>query len=240
MKFRGNGILQKAEEKALVDLIIYYKSFFNQIYLCVLFDPINRNRERYDGFKYITTVLRKDLRLFNDRKPGDFDLLIIPFISDKLIFEDTAVIEIKIVRPTLKKLKSPNSSGLDQITGLMLEGVPFIGLVHIIIPEPLEDFQVIKMENDEGYPEDFIIDELTFKPVSLQMHRLQNLNLPNYVGYNSFAYSFEEDYIGCSSSVNDINYAQRNPNTSAFFLTKLRLFYKNNSDRFKEQLNLYS
>lgn len=69
-------------------------------------------------------------------RPGDIDLLVIPYHGDELVLEQTLVLEIKAVRATFAKQgKSPNEFGFSQAEGLSALGFPYVGLVHLIVSD---------------------------------------------------------------------------------------------------------
>lgn len=69
-------------------------------------------------------------------KPGDIDLLIIPYEEDALVVSRTIVMEIKIVRASYAKQgKSPNDFGASQVGCLMEHKFPYAVLCHLVVAD---------------------------------------------------------------------------------------------------------
>jgi len=47
-------------------------------------------------------ILREELGFKKGEKPGDFDIIVIPYSENTIHFERTGVFEVKFVKPTLK------------------------------------------------------------------------------------------------------------------------------------------
>jgi len=70
----------------------------------------------------------------NAVRPGDIDLLIIPYHDRELILERTLAIEIKAIRATYEKQgRSPNDYGFSQADALSALGFPYVAVLHLII-----------------------------------------------------------------------------------------------------------
>ena len=68
--------------------------------------------------------------------PGDVDLLIIPYESNKLIVSKSLAIEVKVIRAKfIKQQKSPNDFGFSQAQGLLDAGFPYVAVMHLIISD---------------------------------------------------------------------------------------------------------
>ena len=69
-------------------------------------------------------------------RPGDIDLLVIPYQGKELILERTLAIEIKAIRASFAKQgKSPNDFGHSQTEGLSTLGFPYVALIHLIVSD---------------------------------------------------------------------------------------------------------
>lgn len=111
-----------------------YGIFFGA--LCAPFD--DDDYRSYTGFLIAQCIDRKELKLPEDRKPGDIDILAIPYKEDEILYERAAAYEVKVVRPTRSNMKRrPNSFGTKQIIGYIDDGFPFVSAVHIAMTEPL-------------------------------------------------------------------------------------------------------
>ena len=66
-------------------------------------------------------------------RPGDIDILVIPYHRDKLILDHILAIEVKVIRASfLKQGKSPNEYGFSQAALLLELGFPYAAVVHLI------------------------------------------------------------------------------------------------------------
>jgi len=117
--------------------------FYNLLFDPVRFDGI----EEYNGFYLATNILREEIGIERKGKPGDYDIIFIPYNQHKMFYERTAVFEVKIARPTFESpSKGSNSLGETQIYGLIDDGFPLIGLLHIVIAKPLVIQQTSKIK----------------------------------------------------------------------------------------------
>ncbi|MDP9959164.1 hypothetical protein [Chryseobacterium lathyri] len=136
--FNGTRVYKSITENEVIDLLLNWnndrektdlRSFLSGIYY-----PDPKAYFDYRGFYVTKTILRNEFKLEGVRKPGDIDVLIIPFSKDKIHFEKTSVYEIKIVRPTRKNPgRNANSLGVTQALGLVEDGFPLVGLIHVSI-----------------------------------------------------------------------------------------------------------
>ncbi|MGE0830782.1 MAG: hypothetical protein AB7O04_15715 [Hyphomonadaceae bacterium] len=89
-----------------------------------------------DSGVFITPFVQRRELVDDDGKPGDVDLIFIPYEGNELLLSRTLAIECKLIRASYeRKAKSPNSLGGSQADGLKRLGFPHIGLVHFIIAE---------------------------------------------------------------------------------------------------------
>lgn len=194
----------KDEDKYSHDLIHFYN---------LLFDPVRIDGvEQYEGFYLATNVLRKEVGLTRKGRPGDYDIIFIPYVGDYLFYDRTAVYEVKIVRPNFKHPnRSSNSLGETQVYGLLEDGFPLVGLLHIVIAEPLlpDQMSTIRVSKvpagDELKPtdpplppleelfEEEPLDWLPWYSVDKQMARLISAGFPKYVGLDAFSITKNTD-----------------------------------------------
>lgn len=72
----------------------------------------------------------------NAVRPGDIDLLIIPYENEELILHRVMAIELKALRATfVKQGKSPNQFGNRQASALLKLGFPYVSIAHLIISD---------------------------------------------------------------------------------------------------------
>ncbi len=166
-----------------------------------------RNLGRYEGVYFSKMIRREELKLTRLGKPGDVDVLLVPYQGTNIFFEESAAFEVKVVRPTIDNPnRNANSFGRTQIKGLIEDGFPLIGLIHVCVPEPLPpefrtEIMAVKSPlnihvpngNKEFNPDDFDLITYDWFPgamVDKQMQRLLSFKLPRFVGLLCFALSF--------------------------------------------------
>jgi len=178
------------------------------------------------GIWLATAIDRSELGLPPDRRPGDIDLLALPEDAGALHIGRAIAIEVKVVRPTFERpARNANSLGVTQALGLLADGFPFVGLLHISVPGPLPPEHHLTIPHLSGqFGPDLKPIETgqtsTFDPFPLysaerQLGRLDSLGLPAAVAYGSIAYSLSSD--GTRIVGNTIGYereGQRNPAAS--------------------------
>jgi hypothetical protein len=152
----------------------------------LMFPILTNNPHRPDGFYFSIGLERTYLGYSNTEKPGDFDLLIIPLEHDRPLIDYIGVVEVKICRPTLTNFaREANSSGRTQVLGLVRDDFPFVGLMHIILPEKsdskehLNDFYGVKIPG-EDISNGLILEER-------QLGRMKQLGLPDEIGISATA-----------------------------------------------------
>lgn len=89
-----------------------------------------------DGGVLLRPVATTSRIVAGAKRPGDIDLLVIPYHGRELILERTLAIEIKAIRASFAKQgKSPNDFGNTQAEGLTTLGFPYVALVHLIVSD---------------------------------------------------------------------------------------------------------
>jgi len=160
--------------------------------------------------------------------PGDIDILAIPYQGSKLLFRRTAALEVKIVRPTVRNLaRNSNSLGLRQVNGLLRDGFPYVGLLHVCMPEGCPDAWL------QSYPlydlaswthkRDILVDPLPLLSVHRQHGRLKALGLPRHVGFKTLALVESGASYSMASSLKPTRRTCiRNPDLSSELLNAIR------------------
>jgi len=260
--FDRTRIYKLITENEVIDLLLNWnderektdlRSFLSGIY-----HPDPQAYFDYKGFYITKTILRNELKLQDERKPGDIDVLIIPFSEDKIHFEKTSVYEVKIVRPTRKNPgRNANSLGVTQALGLVEDGFPLVGLIHVSITEPLpeEEWQDIKfstlkangglvMEEGKSFEDYFIdvkMDQFAWWSSENQIKRLMTLQLPDFVGISTYGLEFYEDnsITICTSDVYHQKLASCtfNPKISNFTVLKIKNHFLQSKDKYRLVLN---
>lgn len=237
--FNGSRIRKSVTENEVIDLLLNWnndrKKTDLRSFLSGIYHPDQKAYFEYEGFYVTKTILRDELKLEKGKKPGDIDVIIIPFSKTKIYFERTSVYEIKIVRPTRNNPgRNANSLGVTQVLGLAEDGFPLVGLIHVSLTEPLPEEEKVNIKfstlkaNGEVGPEkgksfensfiDVKIDQFVWWSSENQIKRLITLKLPDFIGISSYGLEFyEHDHIAiCSSDVSHQKLAacSFNPNIS--------------------------
>lgn len=230
------------------DKTLNYNLFANLIHKPVGYDEF----EKYTGFYLKFETLREKLGFDKNEKPGDFDILLIPFSEEKIYFERTCALEVKIVRPSRKKpKKAPNSYGIKQIKGLINDGFPLIGLIHICMTEPLKENEkeVIKLDltpfdmdnplNNEKFLENTVnvkYDHFSQYSAENQMKRLISKDIPKYIGIMTLGINLTEKGELLTWFNHDFNNGFSsgyfNPNKKNETIEKIKLYFKENRKEF--------
>lgn len=156
----------------------------------------------YDGFLSTKLITRQEFGFTDNKKPGDYDILLIPYVRDFIHYEMTIAIEVKILRPTRSNPeRNSNSMGGKQVWGIYEDGFPYIGLLHLTMTEPLKKIeqQPIKTipKDAKGPLEEIAIndtyDHFSFYSAEKQTKRLLNHNIPDCVGINCVGLDFYEN-----------------------------------------------
>lgn len=193
-EFVSEKILSERLSISKKDKTLNYNLFVNLIHKPVGYDEFRK----YKGFYLKFETLREKLGFDKNDKPGDFDILLIPFSDEKIYFERTCALEVKIIRPNRKNpKKAPNSYGIKQINGLISDGFPLIGLIHICMTEPLMEnekrttkldltpFDIDNPKNNESFMKKAVnikFDHFSQYSAENQMKRLVSKDIPKYVG----------------------------------------------------------
>ena len=251
----------RLSEEQVIDLLINWKSKDGTYTLTHLFHGVYSPRNFHDFYKYegcyITkNILRQNLGFKKGDKPGDFDIIIIPFSNEKIFFERTIAIEIKIVRPTrLNPKKSPTSLGITQLNGLINDGFPFISLIHICMTEPLLDSEKMditystipvnsgKKFTFEEYEKSIIdvkLDHFSWFSADNQIKRLiSRRDLPKFAGISAFGLNYNgETYSlsSCSEELAAFQLGYFNPNKKPDTIKQVEIHFENNRHLYSMKL----
>jgi len=208
--------------------------------------------QEYTGFHIMINVLRERLGFSAYEKPGDFDILIIPHSSENIFFNRTCAIEVKVVRPTRKNpKKAPSSNGYTQVQGLIKDGFPLVGLIHICMTEPLLEnekqsikFDLMPFDLDNAYNnKDFLkntvnlkVDTFSWFSAENQMKRLISKEIPKYVGLCTVGVnvSSENNLVTCFNLDFNTRYEAGyfNPHLKTETIQKIEHFWNMNKNSF--------
>jgi hypothetical protein len=171
--------------------------------------------------------------------PGDIDILAIPFRDDRMLYRRAAVIEVKVVRPTVRNLaRNSNSLGRRQVLGLLADGFPYVGLLHVCMPEPCPDSwrqEFPEYDLATWTPKGTIaLDPLPSYSIARQRGRLRAHGLPRCVGMHCLALGPPgADYSMASTDLRDRRRCKRNPLVSGKLISRLRRHLDQHASRYR-------
>ena len=190
------------------------------------------------NYQILTCIPRAMLELSEHGKPGDIDVLILP-IKDGNIYPLLAMaIEVKFIKvPLHKRWKDANSSGVEQAKGLLHDGFPFVGILHVLIAEPSDEkdwgkistFIVTDRERQAGEKLD---DNVDFDPILMdavarQFGRMEKDVSGTLIGANAIHLWLSQDGRRIDGhSINRFILAQRNKNISERLMLGIKDFYE--------------
>ncbi len=220
----------------------------------LLYRPVGQDEfSEYIGFYLTFELNREKLGFDKTDKPGDFDILIIPFSKDNIHFERTCAIEVKVVRPNRKNpKKAPNSYGIKQIKGLVQDGFPLVGLLHICMTEPLKEhekqtinfdpipFDIDNPSNNKNFFENAVpvkFDHFSSFSAENQMKRLVSKDIPKFVGLMTVGVNLTDNGKLMTWFNHDFNNGFSagyfNPNKKECTIDRIKSYYKENEREFK-------
>jgi hypothetical protein len=239
----GNYIRKRLEESQVINLIIEKTKcqygnldFFYGVTNVPRTDILN-----FDRYFITKEVLRVELGLELNQKPGDIDILIIPAYEDNIYFEYSSAFELKVVRPTNKKLrKNSNSLGTTQTFGLIRDGFPLVGLIQVCMNEPINPIHLQYLPNLDDVSEIFTFDPFPLYSIETQYERVLKTDLPKYVGINIFGLSFDQnEKIIIQSSTKFTNFMRGyfNPNVNELTVEKIKSHFNKYRSKYIEKIN---
>lgn len=179
-------------------------------------------------------------------KPGDIDLLIIPYHGRELILDRAMAIEIKAIRASYAKQgKSPNEFGFSQAEGLSTLGFPHVALAHLIISDGAPEHEwrmmgVARVLDQDGrvellspQPHDMLPAELMSRAFGRLCANSRNLS-HGLASVYLMEWSEEDGHFAPGNGywMPKCRPAQVNPQCSEKFLESLAGYYVRNKDSF--------
>lgn len=156
-------------------------------------------------------VPRQSLGLDLHKKPGDIDVLIIPWTDEGPLLDFTMAIELKKLNILAgREDRSINSYGTTQCSGLLADGFPCVGLLHLIVIEPDPNRRKTKsslvkvVDAEVGLVEpagSATVDTFTTTYGERQLGRLCSMSLPDEVGRNAVLLTLDSDGKGFGTSI---------------------------------------
>lgn len=126
--------LQKRHETAMTVSLITNRKLFGEVYSGL--QPDYFDAMPPDSGVYVCPLVETTKLQPGVSRPGDIDLLIIPYEGDALILHRIVAMEIKVVRATFAKQgKAPNDMGFSQARALSALGFPYVALAHLIVSD---------------------------------------------------------------------------------------------------------
>lgn len=238
-----NFIEKRLEESQVISLIIKKAEvtygnlrFFYNVTNVPQTDTLN-----FDRYYIAKEILRSELGLVKDEKPGDIDILIIPADKKTIYFEYSSAFELKVVRPTNKNFrKNSNSLGTTQTYGLIRDGFPLVGLIHVCMNEPVNPVYLQHIPSFDNAAESFTYDPFPLYSIETQYQRLLKTDIPKYIGINVFGLGFDlNQNSGFIDSANFTNFNRGyfNPKVSFSTIEKIKFHFERFRNKYTEKVN---
>jgi hypothetical protein len=72
----------------------------------------------------------------NARRPGDIDLLLLPYEGEQLVLSRAMATEVKVWRASYARQgRSPNDFGFSQASALLGIGFPYVAVMHLVVSD---------------------------------------------------------------------------------------------------------
>ncbi|WP_145998401.1 hypothetical protein [Caulobacter flavus] len=157
---------ENAEEAVTISLICH-RRLFGECYSRIF--PDYRFAVSEISGVFILSFAETRLFLSDVNRPGDIDLIIVPYEKDELILDQTFALEVKVVRASYEKQgKSPNEFGFSQGKALLDMGFPYVGVAHLIVSDEspqdawreMRRYEVLDEHGSLGHEGSDIVDHL--------------------------------------------------------------------------------
>ncbi|UDL05990.1 hypothetical protein [Marinobacter sp. CA1] len=241
-----NKMWLRSEEEVIKRIVANKTSFANSVSFALNSAFPYPEHQFSNDVMVSVNVPRAHLGLDPEQKPGDIDLLLIPLDDYQYHFDLSVAIEVKVVRPTIAKpSRNVNSMGFKQTSGLLRDGFPFVGLLHIAVPEaiPTELFWNVPVIDNALGPngelvetgERVAMDPFPIITAQRQEGRINALGLPMEAGFNSIGLNLSPDGEGFSGgTVGFDKIGKPNPQVSKDLLEAIEAYLINNRESFSE------
>lgn len=144
--------IERQDERALTCQFICHRRLFGHIYQDWLPDYFGA-MPRGSGV-YLLPCVPTHLLVPGASRPGDIDLLIVPYEGRDLVLDQVMAVEIKAIRARFDDQgRSPNEFGFTQAGALLDLGFPHAGVLHLVTSDnspPLERRALLRMRMLEG------------------------------------------------------------------------------------------
>jgi hypothetical protein len=244
-RFRAGGehaailprsLVSRRDETVLTVSFFLNRNLFGAVYSGLQPDYFWRMPEKSGVF--ILAHVPTHLLSSTVAKPGDIDLLVLPYEGEEIVLERAMAIEIKAVRATfLRQGKKSGSSGFSQATGLKLMGFPYTAVLHLIVsddsPEhawrPMGIARILDEEGNVKILPDQNIDWLPFDLMDRVFGRLKAACPDDTFGFASAYLGSSDDELSNIRNngvwMPSCKAATYNPNLRKDFLLRLGSFF---------------
>lgn len=254
-------IEKSIDEKTAIDLLLncfegnYNKYSDLNIFNNILYgETYLQNWRKYTGCFCLKNFLATDIGLNIHGKPGEIDILLLPFDDEQVYYDKATAIEVKVAKPHIDNLhKGANSDGFSQVMGLVKAGFPYVGLVHVVLSNPLQysvkpDVKFMKRPaNAEEKPnrklpsiDEFDIVKMDWLPLyakGTQMKRLLSYDIPKYIGLKVLSINFhneEEFSLGITQDWVDFECGYINPYRKKDVVELIRIHHSEQLKKYRE------
>lgn len=198
-----------------------------------LFDDVFRYDRKGWQYLFLAGVPRSMLGLDPRLQPGDIDVLIVPSRDGVIATEFIAGVEVKRLPLRNGVLgKNVDRYGVTQAKGLMRDGFPLVGILHIVVneagpPEHIREVEMWKVVNSESQEIEFshkqLVDMTGSMAADLQIDRLTSRDIGEYMGFNAIALQrLSHTKLGFQPFPSYGRMARLNPNPSLKLLSAIR------------------
>jgi hypothetical protein len=126
--------VQNRSEESLIISFVSDRHLFGHAYAEV--QPSFFSAMPQDSGVFICPLVRTRDIVAQATRPGDIDLLVIPYEGDQLILDHVLAVEAKAVRARFTRQgTSPNEFGFSQAVGLLALGLPYVAVAHLIVSD---------------------------------------------------------------------------------------------------------
>ena len=167
-----------------------------------MLEPALGARPRGRKIRALCGVRRMDVGLDPNEKPGDFDVVLLATSEAGYHLNEVMAIEVKILRSWRNKRdRHPRPSGSSQAKGLIRDGFPFAGMLHIILcePSPKEDWSPlvrVRILNDNFETEQlagtFPTDTVSVETTERHFGRMQRYVFGTSIGAKAIGVVLDE------------------------------------------------
>jgi hypothetical protein len=238
-----SSFAQRGAEEALIVSFMCDRKLFGLAYWEV--QPDYADVMALDSGVFIAPMVRTRAVLQHAERPGDIDLLVIPYEGDELVLERVLAIEAKAVRARFARQgKSPNEFGFSQALSLLDLGFPYVAVAHLIISDlsPEENWQemmaaeVLDREGNVGNIGPVKVDPMPDNLTERTFGRLQRNCKMADVGLIS-AYIYSPIFGNCDPKQHMLHFpsgrmASLNPETRTKTLDAVAMYFHEHHSEF--------